>query len=145
MILHLKKFLEEFKNARVRYEHNPSTQMHIIEVFPQSVFNSQPFLDWECRFYDLFSDEYPGEVIGFISEDALVGIEKIDFESEGILYGAFTTNPATIFNTPIVKIEVSTTKHRGASFSVSDLPVVDNFQETFVIIDQFPNNYQLAA
>lgn len=145
IIFHLKEFLKEFKDARVRYEHDAPTQTHTIEVFPQSVYDSKDFLDWECNFFDQFSIEFPGDVIGFISEDALVGIEKVDFESEGILYSSFTTNPTSLFNTPINKIEVSNTKHRGSVFSVSDLPMKNSFKETFVYIDDIPQNYQLAA
>lgn len=145
IIFHLKEFLKEFKHARVRYEHDALTQTHTIEVFPQSLYDSQNFLDWECDFFDQFSIDFPGDVIGFISEDALVGIEKVDFESEGIFYSAFTTNPSTLFNAPISNIEVSNTKYRGAVFSVSDLSMKDSFKETFVNIDDIPDNYQLAA
>lgn len=145
IINHLNSFTEEFNNAKVQYGYDELAQAHIIEVFPQSVFDSKDFLDWECDMFDKFVLEYPGEVIGFISEDALVGIEKVDFESQGILYNVFTTNPSTVFNTPVVNIEVSNSKRYEAAFSVSDLPMKDNFEETFVSIDEFPNNYQLAA
>jgi hypothetical protein len=143
IINHLNSFIEEFNNARVRYGYDALAQQHIIEVLPQCVFDSKEFLDWECDMYDKFVLEYPGEVIGFISEDALVGIDKVDFESEGNLYSAITTNPAMVFNTPVVNIEVSNSKRHEAFFSVSDLPVKENFEETFVSIDEY--NYQLAA
>lgn len=143
IINHLNNFIEVFNNAKVRYGYDTLAQLHIIEVLPQSVFDSKEFLDWECDMFDKFVLEYPGEEIGFISEDALVGIDKVDFESEGVLYSAITTNPATVFNTPVVNIEVSNSKRHEASFSVSDLPVKENFEETFVSIDEY--NYQLAA
>lgn len=145
IITRLKVFLEDFKEARVRYECDSATQTHTIEVVPQSVFDSQEFLDWECGLYDEFSLEYPGEIIGFISEDALVGIEKVDFEGEGSLYGSFTINPSFVFSTTIAEIQMSATKLKGTSLSVSDFLQKDPFEETFVDNHEFLNNYKFAA
>ena len=145
IITHLKDFTEGFQNARVRYEHDTHAHTHTIEVYPQSVFDSQAFLDWECDLFDRFSLEYPGDIIGFISEDALVGIEKTDFECEGSLYGSYTINPDIVFDAPVAKIEVSTSKIHGAIISVSESQAKDIFEETLISNDEFLNNYKLAA
>lgn len=145
IINRLKEFTEEFKNARVRYEHDAYSQTHTIEVMPQGVFDSQDFLDWECGLFDQFSIEYPGDVLGFISEDALVGIEKVDFECEGIHYNPFTVNTAFVFITPVANINVSTTKTHGVNISFSDSQTKDNFEKTVLQDSDFLNNYKLAA
>ena len=145
VIKRLEEFLKAFKDARVRYEHDSMTQTHIVDVCPQAVFDSQEFLDWECKLYDQFLIDYPGEVIGFISENALVGIENVDFELEGSLYGSYTINPDIVFNTPVAKISLSATRLQGETFSVSDIPLTDNFEETLVSNNDFLNNYKFAA
>ena len=145
IINHLKDFTEEFRSAKVRYGYDTMAQMHVVEIVPQSVFDSQDFLDWECDMYDKFVQEYPGEVIGFLSEDALVGIEKVDFEYEGSLYGTFTINPSTVFAVPMVNVKVSSFKQHSVTLSVSDAHTKDTFEETLINNEEFLNNYKLAS
>ncbi len=145
IISHLKDFTEEFRSAKVRYGYDTMAQMHIIVILPQSVFDSKDFLDWECDMYDKFVHDYPGEVIGFLSEDALVGIETFDFEFEGSLYDSFTTNPSSVFAVPMVSVKVSSFMQHSLTLSVSDAPTKENFEETLLNNEEFLDNYKLAA
>lgn len=79
----IKKFLQSFKNAKVRYEYDELARLHTLEIAPQSVYDSETFDQWESSMFDDFVEKCPDENIGFISEDALVGIDKVTYEEEG--------------------------------------------------------------
>lgn len=84
---YLKKQLTDlvstFKNAKVNYEYDEIARIHTIEVLPQSVFDSDEFAKWECHFFEKAFEAIPGEDVGFISEDAYVGIEHVDWSLQG--------------------------------------------------------------
>ena len=50
------------------------------------MFNSDEFAIWECDFFERAYDAIPYEDISFISEDAYVGIEHIDWSIQGSDY-----------------------------------------------------------
>ena len=87
---YLKKQLTDlvntFKNAKVNYEYNEIARIHTVEVLPQSVFDSDEFAKWECRFFEEAFRAIPGEDVGFISENAYVGIEHVDWSLQGVDY-----------------------------------------------------------
>lgn len=84
---YLKKQLTDmvntFKNAKVNYEYDEIARIHTVEVLPQSVFDSDEFAKWECRFFEDAFKAIPGEDVGFISENAYVGIEHVDWSLQG--------------------------------------------------------------
>ena len=82
----LTEFVKTFKNVKVNYEYDQLANLHTIEVLPQVVFNSDEFAIWECDFFDRAYDAIPYEDISFISEDAYVGIEHIDWSIQGSDY-----------------------------------------------------------
>lgn len=75
-----------FKNAKVNYEYDDLAKIHTIEVLPLSVFDSDEFAKWECQFFIEAYKLFPGEDIGFISEDAYVGIQHLDWSIQGDEY-----------------------------------------------------------
>ena len=79
----IKKFLQSFKNAKVRYECDELARLHTLEITPQAVYDSKTFDQWESSMFDDFVENYPDENIGFISEDALVKIDKDNLVFEG--------------------------------------------------------------
>ncbi|MDR3187848.1 MAG: hypothetical protein LBT94_01510 [Prevotellaceae bacterium] len=84
IINELKTLLAKFPNVRVRYEYNQQAVVHTIEVVPRDVYRSEEeYILWESEMFDKFVERYPTENICFISDDALVGIEQVDFT----LYG----------------------------------------------------------
>lgn len=82
----LTEFVKTFKNVKVNYEYDQLANLHTIEVLPQVVFNSDEFAIWECDFFEHAYDAIPYEDISFISEDAYVGIEHIDWSIQGSDY-----------------------------------------------------------
>ena len=82
----LTEFVKTFKNVKVNYEYDQLANLHTIEVLPQVVFDSDEFITWECDFFERAYDAIPYEEISFISEDAYVGIDHIDWSIQGSDY-----------------------------------------------------------
>ena len=72
----LKKISLEIEDIDIAYEYRVTTQTHIIEVKPNSVFEySKEYLDKEIDLKKEFSNQFPGEELLFISEDSLTEIK----------------------------------------------------------------------
>lgn len=102
IISKLKSFINEFPGTRVRYEHDEKSNTHFIEVVPNEVYHfDNKYIQWESKFFDEFTEQFPSEIICFISDDALVGIDKVDFEIRGSKYF-----PTYSTNNQIIKIPI---------------------------------------
>ena len=87
IISKLQSFIHDFPQTRVRYEHDKLSDTHFVEVVPNDIYHlSDKYIMWESRMFDEFVDQFPRENIGFISDDALVGLENVDFELKGIYF-----------------------------------------------------------
>lgn len=82
----LTDFVSSFKNAKVNYEYDELAEIHTVEILPQSVFDSDKFAKWECEFFVKAYSDIPGEDVGFISENAYVGIDHVDWTIQGEEY-----------------------------------------------------------
>ena len=83
----LKYFIIKFPKTRVRYENDINSNTHSIEVVPNEVYRlDKDYITWEDNFFDAFINEFPDQNICFISDDAIVGLDKIDFELSGKEY-----------------------------------------------------------
>lgn len=145
IINRLYSFVELFKNARVRYEYDSLAEVHTIEVYPQSVYDSDDYLTWESGMFDDFAGNFPGEVIGFISEDAVVGIKSANYAIEGIEYAPFNTDPYFFFDVQSVNIIQSNIIQQKTTLSISDNKDRNCFDTTIVTNHDLNNNYKLAA
>lgn len=83
----LSKFVKSHKNVKMNYEYDELASLHMIEVLPQSVFDGDEFVMWECDFFKKAFEIIPGEDISFISEDAYVGLEHINWSVQGDDFG----------------------------------------------------------
>ena len=145
IINYLQVFVDEFKNARARYEYDSLAEVHTIEIYPQSVYDSKEFLAWESSMFDDFISVFPEEVVGFISEDAVVGIKSAEYAIEGIEYAPYNTDPYFFFDVQSVNIIQSNIVHQDTTLSVSDNKDRDCFDTTIVTNYDLNNNYKLAA
>jgi hypothetical protein len=83
----LKALVVKFPNVRVRYEYDSNAIVHCVEVVPKEVYHSnENYISWENDVTDRFIEHFPAENIGFISDDALVGIENSEFTLCGESY-----------------------------------------------------------
>ncbi len=84
IIFQIKNFVAKFPQACMKYEHIEPFFTHFIEVTPLSFYHmDDDYIQWELAFQSEFIEKYPDENIGFISEDALVGLDRVDFELAG--------------------------------------------------------------
>lgn len=90
----LTKFIILFPNTRVRYENNTETNTHFIEVVPNQVYHlDEHYINWENTFFEKFIALFPEQNICFISDDATVGLDRVDFELYGSIFNSlFTIN-----------------------------------------------------
>lgn len=87
IISELESFMNDFPKTRVRYEHDNSSETHFIEIVPNEIYHlDAKYLQWESEMFDRFIELFPEENICFISDDALVGLDKVDFELKGADY-----------------------------------------------------------
>jgi hypothetical protein len=80
-------FVKEFPDTKLNYGFDKMANVHIIEVLPLSFYHSDAFKLWLWDFGPKSIELFPTEDIGFISEDAAVPLEKVDFSVTGVRYG----------------------------------------------------------
>jgi hypothetical protein len=80
----LKEFILSFPKTRVRYEFDIDANVHCIEVVPNSIYHlDNDYINWENNFTNSFIQSFPYQNICFFSDDAIVGINNIEFELTG--------------------------------------------------------------
>lgn len=119
----LEKFISEFPKTRVRYEHDNSSETHFIEVVPNEIYHlDAQYIQWESEMFDRFIELFPEQNICFISDDALVGLDKIDFELKGhefiSLYS--TCNKEQIIKTTVIKTKTVITATLASMFTTKN-------------------------
>jgi hypothetical protein len=73
-----------FPNIRVRYDFDKEANTHFVEVVPSEIHKgSEEYKNTEEEITIEFIHLFPDEGICFISDDALVGIDKVDYEAVG--------------------------------------------------------------
>jgi hypothetical protein len=108
IISELKSFINDFSKTRVRYEFDNLSETHFIEIVPNEVYHLDlEYIQWESNFFDRFVNNFPDQNICFISDDAIVGLDKIDFELYGKDFVSFYTTNIPEFNLDPNIIEVN--------------------------------------
>lgn len=75
---------------KVRYENHLISSTHFLEVVPNSIFYlNEQYKTWEEEVTFKFIENFPNQNICFISNDAIVGLEHIDFEITGSLFDLY--------------------------------------------------------
>lgn len=89
----LKNFIIGFPRTRVRYENEVNSNTHSIEIVPNETYLlDNKYINWENNFFLEFINHFPNQNICFISDDAIVGLDKIDFEVSGKDYMSVIPN-----------------------------------------------------
>lgn len=112
IISKLERFIKNFPHARVRYEHDADIDTHFVEILPNDLYYlNEDYMDWEEHMFDDFIEMFPGESIGFITDDAIVGLENVDYEFYGKLFDVVytTSNDIVSVNEELLEIRSSTT------------------------------------
>jgi hypothetical protein len=70
-----------FPEIQIRYENHFISNTNLIEIDPIEFYeNSEEFQKWEDETVFEFIDRFPDQTITFISKNAIVGIDKVDYE-----------------------------------------------------------------
>jgi hypothetical protein len=78
---------DRFPSVKVSYEFEKHSCTHFLEINPSSIFrNNEDYKNLQDEIFDEFIELFPYESICFISDDSIVGIENIEFESVGANY-----------------------------------------------------------
>lgn len=77
-----------FPKTRVRYENHVLSNTHFVEVVPNEVYRlNDDYLKWEENIVFQFINNYPTQNICFLSDDAIVGVENVEYIATGKLFG----------------------------------------------------------
>jgi len=75
----LKKMFLDLENIEISYEYRLSSNTHIIEVKPDSIYRTcENYISREMELESIFYDKFPKETILFITEDSLTQIKSPD-------------------------------------------------------------------
>lgn len=114
IINRLEELVIRINNIRVRYEYDNYSLTHFIEVLPNSLYSlNQEYIEFEDRMFHEFISAFPYENICFISDDAIVKIEKPIFIKEGLGYAPFSIHQDTEFRINIPGIMLGSSTHKG--------------------------------
>ena len=124
----LKELFELFENIQIRYEYRNSTNSHIIEIKPKSLFEEdEAYMEMEADLEKEFEQLFPSENIVFISEGSITEIKDAVFELKHF---------NTILNNVVSDFELS---EFGTFNFIFDL------KEKNEPVEAGENNYALAA
>jgi hypothetical protein len=74
----------EFPNTRARYENHQLSNTHFIEIVPNEVYYlNENYQKQEEEIVFRFIEKFPTQNLCFITDDAMVGIAKIDYQAQG--------------------------------------------------------------
>lgn len=87
VIKELEMMINHFSEIKVSYEFDEKALVHVVEILPQEVYHQdRSYLIWENDLFERFIAAYPSENICFVTEDAIPGIDKPNYEKEGVDY-----------------------------------------------------------
>jgi hypothetical protein len=79
LISNLKKVFLKLENVEISYEFRNSSQTHIVEVKPNSVYKTcENYIKQEMELESFFYKNFPNEILLFITEDSLTKIKSPD-------------------------------------------------------------------
>ncbi|MDR3706616.1 MAG: hypothetical protein P4L28_12015 [Paludibacteraceae bacterium] len=121
----LKSFVNDFSNTRVRYEFDSTIETHFIEIVPNEVYHlDQKYLQWESEMFDRFIQLYPDQNICFISDDAIVGLDRVEFELVGEKFAleySSSEDAITVNNSQII---VSSCVNDEMPLTITTIPTI---------------------
>lgn len=111
----LNNFILKFPKTRVRYENDNNSNSHTIEVLPNEIYLlDNNYITWEETFFDTFITQYPNQNICFISDNAIVGLDKIDFEIIGKEYVSYQTIAYNVNNQLNLLINIQSKENKNS-------------------------------
>lgn len=142
IISKLESFITSFPQARVRYEHDADIDTHFVEILPNELYHlKEDYMDWEEQVFDDFVEMFPGESIGFITDDALVGLENVEYELRGTLFDKIYTTSRDIVT---VCEDIMTVKRSVIPYSTIMNQFLSQVTKAIHIEDRFDCTYTVS-
>jgi hypothetical protein len=82
----LNSFVEKFPSSKYRYEFDNCSNLHIIEVSPNSLYLEKDFAEFEGNFLINFYKNFDDEGICFITPDDIIHINNPELIVKGDYY-----------------------------------------------------------
>lgn len=115
----LKELYKMFNYIKIRYNYNPNTNSHLVEIIPLSFFETnKEYIDAEIEFEEEFEMQFPEENIIFISENSLSEINNPIFELGYEVYDFFT-NETVKFEVTIKGFEDNINYNNSNNYSLA--------------------------
>lgn len=143
----LNEFIKLFPKTRIRYEYDDSAFVHIVEVSPKEVYNSDnDYIQWEDNFWKQFVSKFPAENICFISDDDVINIEKPELTLTGTELTPFSSKETSNnkFSTNVIFLKDINNSIDYISMNQS-VQNENNFTETVIPNSYFTNKFLNAA
>lgn len=87
IINRINELVNIFPNVKVRYEDHHLSNTHFVEVVPNEIYRlNEKFQVWEEEVVFQFIEKFPDQNLCFITDNAIVGIETVNYEAKGVLY-----------------------------------------------------------
>lgn len=77
--IELNKLFKQFDGIKIRYEFQYNIHLHLIEITPESIYESNECVLVEYDLVEKFENLYEDEAILFISTNSLMSIENVEF------------------------------------------------------------------
>jgi len=87
IINELDHFINNFPEACVKYKYDKLSDIHFINITPIELYHlNSSYIQWEKDFSNKFIYKYPDENLYFLSDDAIIKLDKSHFELRGVNY-----------------------------------------------------------
>jgi hypothetical protein len=141
IISELKSFINEFPQTRVRYENDTNADTHFIEVIPNEIYHlDSNYIQWESSFFDKFIAQFPAQNICFISDDAIVGLDRIDYEIIGKEFVDMVSINQSSYAFILSQPEVKQSNLENQQFTISFFAGMHHYDNGLVILSNIESS-----
>lgn len=111
----LKKKLGELyskiENIKIQYEYQIGATMHVVEILPLDLFESNSYIDEEIALDEEFEQSYPNEEVLFISSDSLTQIKKAEYQ------WGYNLNDTKLFESELEELSFNLNETIGLAYT----------------------------
>jgi len=139
LISNLKKIFLKLENVEISYEFRDSSQTHIVEVKPNSIYKTcEKYIKQEIELEDSFYKNFPAETMLFITEDSLTKIKSPDLVLKyKLAYNISNSYTPILLSSLLTKNQLANAGENNyalSSSSCKSILIIKNF--TIIILNQ---------
>lgn len=107
----LGELYSKFENIKIQYEYQIGTAIHVVEILPLDVFESNSYIDEEIALDEEFEQSYPNEEVLFISSDSLTQIKEAEYQ------WGYNLNDTKLFESELEELSFNLDKTIGLDYT----------------------------